>query len=135
MIPTNVTQLDQSSFRALYFSMIPTEHKEPSLFKMVVVGPEERVVGVHVIGMGSDELLQGFAVAVKMGGEQSHIQIITFGVRSVLMMVWLYAATKREFDDTVAIHPTSAEGMCAVLRRAALTISPHNCVLELVTLK
>jgi glutathione reductase (NADPH) len=51
--------------------MIPVDHKEPSLFKLVVVGPEERVVGVHVIGMGSDELLQGFAVAVKMGGEQS----------------------------------------------------------------
>lgn len=51
--------------------MIPSEHKEPSLFKLVVVGPEERVVGVHVIGAGSDELLQGFAVAVKMGGEQN----------------------------------------------------------------
>jgi pyruvate/2-oxoglutarate dehydrogenase complex dihydrolipoamide dehydrogenase (E3) component len=51
--------------------MIPVDHKEPSLFKLVVVGPEERVVGVHVIGMGSDELLQGFAVAVKMGGEQN----------------------------------------------------------------
>ena len=49
--------------------MIPTEHKEPSFFKLVVVGPEERVVGVHIIGMGSDELLQGFAVAVKMRGE------------------------------------------------------------------
>lgn len=49
--------------------MIPTEHKEPSMFKLVCVGPEERVVGVHVIGMGSDELLQGFATAVKMGGE------------------------------------------------------------------
>ena len=52
--------------------MIPTEHKEPSLFKLVVVGPEERVVGVHVIGAGSDELLQGFAVAVKMGGEKNY---------------------------------------------------------------
>jgi glutathione reductase (NADPH) len=60
---------DESSFRGLYFSMIPLQHKEPSLFKLVVVGPEERVVGVHVIGMGSDELLQGFAVAVKMGGK------------------------------------------------------------------
>ncbi len=69
-IPANAAILDQSPFRALYFSMIPTEHKEPSLFKLVVVGPEERVVGVHVIGAGSDELLQGFAVAVKMGGEQ-----------------------------------------------------------------
>ncbi|KAH9056690.1 glutathione-disulfide reductase [Lactarius vividus] len=76
----------KSSFRALYFSMIPADHKEPSLFKLVVVGPEERVVGVHLIGMGSDELLQGFAVAVKMG------------------------ATKRDFDDTVAIHPTSCRG-------------------------
>jgi glutathione reductase (NADPH) len=81
----DAVKIYQSSFRALYFSMIPADHKEPSLFKLVVVGPEERVVGVHVIGAGSDELLQGFAVAVKMG------------------------ATKRDFDDTVAIHPTSAE--------------------------
>jgi len=41
------------------------------MFKLVCVGPEERVVGLHIIGMGSDEILQGFAVAVKMGG-QSH---------------------------------------------------------------
>jgi glutathione reductase (NADPH) len=56
-----------------------------SLFKMVCAGPEERVVGVHLLGEAADEILQGFAVAVKMG------------------------ATKAQFDDTVAIHPTSAE--------------------------
>jgi glutathione reductase (NADPH) len=48
--------------------MVSPEHKEPSVFKLIVVGEEERVVGVHVIGMGSDELMQGFGVAVKMGG-------------------------------------------------------------------
>jgi glutathione reductase (NADPH) len=53
--------------------------------KLVTVLPEEKVVGVHIIGDGADEMLQGFAVAVKMG------------------------ATKRDFDETVAIHPTSAE--------------------------
>jgi glutathione reductase (NADPH) len=51
----------------------------------VCAGPEEKVVGCHVIGLGADEMLQGFAVAMRMG------------------------ATKRDFDDTVAIHPTSAE--------------------------
>lgn len=56
-----------------------------SLFKMVCAGPEERVVGIHLLGEAADEILQGFAVAVKMG------------------------ATKAQFDDTVAIHPTSAE--------------------------
>ena len=45
----------------------------------------KRQVGCHVIGTGADEMLQGFAVAIRMG------------------------ATKRDFDDTVAIHPTSAE--------------------------
>lgn len=40
------------------------------MYKLICAGPEERVVGVHIIGMGSDEILQGFAVAVKMGGEQ-----------------------------------------------------------------
>ena len=53
--------------------------------KLIVTGAEEKIVGCHVIGDGADEMLQGFAVAVRMG------------------------ATKADFDDTVAIHPTSAE--------------------------
>jgi glutathione reductase (NADPH) len=48
--------------------MIEPEHKQPSLYKLIVVGKEERVVGVHILGLGSDEVLQGFAVAIKMGG-------------------------------------------------------------------
>ena len=77
---------DKSSFRALYYSMIDEEHKEPSLYKLIVTGPEEKVVGIHIIGLGSDEVMQGFGVAVKMG------------------------ARKKDLDDTVAIHPTSSEG-------------------------
>ena len=68
---------------ALYHGVL--EHKTPSDMKLVCVGAEEKIVGAHVIGDGADEMLQGFAVAVKMG------------------------ATKADFDDTVAIHPTSAE--------------------------
>ena len=48
--------------------MVDQEHKEPTTYKLVCAGPEERVVGVHIIGAGSDEVMQGFAVAVKMGG-------------------------------------------------------------------
>lgn len=48
--------------------MLPEAHKEPSVYKLIVVGEEEKVVGMHIIGMGSDEVTQGFAVAVKMGG-------------------------------------------------------------------
>ena len=77
----------RAAFRALYFSMLPEDHKEPSVYKLVCAGPDERVVGAHIIGMGSDEAMQGFAVAVKMG------------------------ATKEDLDNTVAIHPTSSEGM------------------------
>jgi len=54
-------------------------------YKIICNGPEERVVGLHIIGMGSDEVLQGFGVAVRMG------------------------ATKADFDRCVAIHPTAAE--------------------------
>jgi glutathione reductase (NADPH) len=61
------------------------EIKYRSAMKLVTVGEDERIVGVHLFGVGSDEMLQGFAVAVRMG------------------------ATKRDFDDTVAIHPTAAE--------------------------
>ena len=72
-----------SRFVPLYHAI--TTHKPKTLMKLVTAGAAERVVGIHVIGPGADELLQGFAVAVRMG------------------------ATKRDFDDTVAIHPTTAE--------------------------
>ncbi|KAG8878404.1 Glutathione reductase [Tulasnella sp. 331] len=75
----------QSSFKAIYFYMLEKDRREPSFMKVIVVGPEEKVVGVHILGMGCDEIMQGFGVAVKMG------------------------ATKQDLDDTVAIHPTSSE--------------------------
>jgi len=62
-----------------------TEHKAPTAMKLVCVGAQEKIVGCHVIGPGADEMMQGFAVAIKMG------------------------ATKADFDNTVAIHPCSAE--------------------------
>ena len=59
--------------------------KPKSAMKLVCVGPEERVVGLHTIGMGSDEMIQGFGVAMKMG------------------------CTKADLDACVAIHPTASE--------------------------
>jgi glutathione reductase (NADPH) len=70
-------------FTSLYHAL--TEHKPKTTVKLVTAGEDERVVGIHVIGLGADEMIQGFAVAVKMG------------------------ATKADLDRTVAIHPTGAE--------------------------
>ncbi|MCM1958960.1 glutathione-disulfide reductase [Acinetobacter modestus] len=72
-----------SSFTAMYSAI--TQHRQPTKMKLVCVGENEKIVGIHGIGFGMDEILQGFAVALKMG------------------------ATKKDFDNTVAIHPTSAE--------------------------
>jgi len=72
-----------AGFVPMYYAL--TSHKRRAEIKLVCAGPDERIVGLHVIGQGADEMLQGFAVALKMG------------------------ATKRDFDDTVAIHPTAAE--------------------------
>jgi len=55
--------------------MMDPDHKEPTAMKMVCAGPEEKVVGLHLIGIGCDEMMQGFAVAVKMGGEFSKFSI------------------------------------------------------------
>jgi glutathione reductase (NADPH) len=74
-----------TGFVPLYNAM--TASKPRTEMKLVTVGAERRIVGVHIVGPGADEMLQGFAVAVRMG------------------------ATKADFDDTVAIHPTSAEEM------------------------
>ena len=72
-----------SEFVPMYHAL--TEAKPKTAMKLVTAGDDERVVGCHVIGAGADEMLQGFAVAVSMG------------------------ASKSDLDDTVAIHPTSAE--------------------------
>ncbi|OOF92954.1 hypothetical protein ASPCADRAFT_53949 [Aspergillus carbonarius ITEM 5010] len=74
-------------FTAMYYSVFPAEEKakNPTEFKLVCAGPEEKVVGLHILGLGVGEMLQGFGVAMKMG------------------------ATKADFDSCVAIHPTSAE--------------------------
>jgi len=70
-------------FTPMYHAL--TAHRRPAVMKLVCAGEDERVVGCHVFGDGADEMLQGFAVAVRMG------------------------ARKADFDATVAIHPTSAE--------------------------
>ena len=73
----------ETRFNSMVYAF--SENKIPTAMKLVTAGREERIVGCHIIGDGADEMLQGFAVAVRMG------------------------ATKKQFDDTVAIHPTSAE--------------------------
>jgi len=73
----------ESRFNPMVYAF--SEHKVETAMKLITVGDDERIVGCHIIGDGADEMLQGFAVAIRMG------------------------ATKTEFDDTVAIHPTSAE--------------------------
>jgi len=73
----------QTDFVPLYHQM--TRHKVKTHMKLIVLGEEEKIIGCHIIGLGADEMLQGFAVAIRMG------------------------ATKADFDDTVAIHPVSAE--------------------------
>ena len=72
-----------SSFGAMFTAV--TRNRQLTRMKLICAGPEEKVVGLHGIGLGMDEILQGFAVAMKMG------------------------ATKADFDACVAIHPTSAE--------------------------
>ena len=81
--PHDDLKIYKSEFVPMYHAL--TERRPKSAMKLVTVGEDERVIGCHIIGPGADEMLQGFAVAVRMG------------------------ARKADLDDTVAIHPTSAE--------------------------
>jgi glutathione reductase (NADPH) len=81
----DTVKIYQASFTAMYYAMMELENKGPTAYKIVCEGPNERVVGLHILGVGSSEVLQGFGVAIKMG------------------------ATKADFDRCVAIHPTSSE--------------------------
>lgn len=65
--------IDTTKFRSMYFAFIEEDHREPTAFKLIVVGEEEKIVGVHMIGQGSDESMQGFGVAVKMGGKSDRL--------------------------------------------------------------
>jgi glutathione reductase (NADPH) len=73
----------QTQFTAMYNSI--SGHDVPTAMKLVCLDEAEKVIGCHMIGPAVDEMLQGFAVAIRMG------------------------ACKKDFDDTVAIHPTSSE--------------------------
>jgi glutathione reductase (NADPH) len=101
--PIGTVGLSETAARAKYGATVKVyEHRFTNLYygvmarkarttvRLVVVGPEERIVGIHVIGMGADELLQGFAVALRMG------------------------ATKADLDRTIAIHPTAAEELVTI---------------------
>lgn len=79
----NKIKVYQTKFTNMYYA--PVAKKHPTVMKLVCLLPEERVVGLHVVGRGADEMLQGFAVAVTMG------------------------ATKADFDRTIPLHPTAAE--------------------------
>ena len=78
-------QIYSSSFVNLWYAMMDSDGKGTTKYKLICAGPEGKVVGLHLFGLASDEILQGFGVAVKMG------------------------ATKSDFDSCVAIHPTAGE--------------------------
>ena len=81
----NSVRIYQSSFTPMSYAL--SEIKQKSVMKMVTTADDDKIVGCHIFGEGADEMLQGFAVAMRMG------------------------ARKKDFDNTVAIHPTSAEEM------------------------
>ena len=78
---------DVRVYQSRYTNMLHSlsDHKKQSSVKLITAGAKEKVVGIHVIGEGADEMMQGFAVAIKMG------------------------ACKSDLDNTVAIHPTASE--------------------------
>lgn len=79
----------KSRFTNLYCAI--SGHRVPTVMKLVVTGENEKVVGCHMLGLNVDEMLQGFAVAINMG------------------------ATKQDFDDTIAIHPTASEELVTMV--------------------
>jgi glutathione reductase (NADPH) len=100
--PASEIKIYTSTFVNLYYGTFLRGEggdKPLSKHKLICLGPEEKVIGLHAIGMGSDELLQGFGVAMKMG------------------------ATKGDFDRCIAIHPTAAEEMVTLPPWGALPSS------------
>lgn len=78
-------RVKSTEFAGEHMALLRKEKKVTTAFKLVLCGAEEKVVGLHCIGQRCDEMMQGFAVAMKMG------------------------ATRADFEAAVAIHPTEAE--------------------------
>lgn len=104
----NNLKVYRTKFTNMYYTIFPTEEKPkyPTQMKLICAGPEEKVVGLHMLGLGVSEMLQGFGVAIKMG------------------------ATKKDFDACVAIHPTSAEELVSHFNLSGPP-SPPNTFIEL----
>jgi glutathione reductase (NADPH) len=83
----------KTSFRALKLAM--SDQQERTFMKLVVDRASQRVVGAHMIGADAGEIIQGIAIAVKLG------------------------ATKAEFDATIGIHPTAAEEFVTMREKAS----------------
>ncbi|MHB1332743.1 MAG: glutathione-disulfide reductase [Sulfuriferula sp.] len=79
----DAVKIYQTRFTPMFHAF--TQRKVKTAMRLITVGIDEKIIGCHIIGHGADEMMQGFAVAIRMG------------------------ATKADFDNTVAIHPTSAE--------------------------
>jgi glutathione reductase (NADPH) len=83
----------KTAFRALRHTL--GGHEERTFMKLVVDAASQRVVGAHMIGPDAGEIIQGVAIAVKLG------------------------ATKAQFDATVGIHPTAAEEFVTMREKAS----------------
>lgn len=79
----NLKVYNKSSFTAMY--AVVTQHHQTREVKLICAGKEEKIVGLHGIGFDMDEILQGFAVAMKI------------------------EASKKDFNKIIPIHPTAAE--------------------------
>ena len=77
-----------TTFKDMYYALL--EHKVATAMKVITVGPQEKLAGIHVIGRGADEMIQGFATTLKAGG------------------------TMDDLRRTVAIHPTAGEEMVLI---------------------
>ena len=84
----------KTSFRALKLTV--TDKKERTFMKLLVEPASDRVVGAHMIGPDAGEIIQGVAIAVKLG------------------------ATKAQFDATIGIHPTAAEEFVTLRERVSV---------------
>lgn len=97
----NEVTIYQSDFTPMRHAL--SEQDVTTAMKLVCAGKDEKIVGIHIIGDNADEMLQGFAVAVKMG------------------------ATKADFDSTIALHPTSAEEL-VTMKPPVVTEETHHAV-------
>jgi glutathione reductase (NADPH) len=117
----------QTQFTGMYYAMMEQEDKGPTAYKIICVGDNEKVVGLHILGQGSSEILQGFGVAIKMGATKQDFDNCVVCIRPYfrpsLRCLTSWGLMQRRGHCILALHVAGKRGQCERVSERVLILT------------